>query len=63
MGKNGQYKISIEQRLTALEVKVDEIISNHIVHLEKKLDRLTLLVITTLISIIITFIAQYLQTQ
>ena len=34
---NGKYKISIESRLTSLEVKVNEIITNHLPHLEESI--------------------------
>lgn len=50
--KNGQYKLSIEQRLTRLETVVDEIKNNHLVHLEEKLDKLIWLVVASLVGVV-----------
>lgn len=37
---NGQYKLSIEGRITRLETLVNEIKTNHLFHIEKKIDSL-----------------------
>ena len=51
--ENGDYKLSIEQRLTRLETVVEEIKENHLKHLAEKLDRLMWLIITTLLGVVI----------
>ena len=57
--ENGEYKISIEQRLTTLEVTVDEIKNNHLAHIQDKLDKAYLLVVTTLITVVVAFVLNY----
>ena len=52
---NGNGKL-IEHRLTKLEVNVNEIKNNHLPHIERKVDWLIGLVITSLIAIIVSFI-------
>ena len=49
---NGKYKLGMEQRMTRLETIVDEIRKNHLVHIEGKIDKMTWLVITSLIGVI-----------
>ena len=44
---------SIKERLTALEVMVNEIAKNHLPHLETKMDRMSWLLVTTLVSALI----------
>lgn len=59
--KNGQYRVTIEHRITRLETDVSEIKDNHLPHLQKgieknndKIDKLLWLAITTLIGVVIT---------
>lgn len=59
--KNGQYKITVEHRITRLETDVSEIKDNHLPHLQKgidknndKIDKLLWLAVTTLIGVVIT---------
>ena len=54
--ENGQYKLSVEQRLTRLETVVDEIKNNHLVHLETKLNWAVGLLIANMGGIIVSFI-------
>jgi hypothetical protein len=61
MEKNGQYKIGIEARLTTLEVRVSELIDNHIPHLEAKMNRMMWLIVTTLVAIIINLMTAFLK--
>ena len=49
---NGRYKLSVEQRLTRLETIVDEIKNNHLVHIEAKIDKMTWLVVTSLVGVV-----------
>lgn len=51
---NGQYKLSIESRITRLETVVEEIKTNHLVHIERKLSWGVALLITTLVSVIVS---------
>ena len=39
--ENGNGRVKSEHRMTALEIKVDTILTNHLPHLEKKIDQLT----------------------
>ena len=52
MSKNGNYKISIESRMTSLEVKLEDLIKNHIPHLQTKIDRIQWLLVTNLLAVI-----------
>ena len=52
---NANYKLSIENRLTQLEVKLDDIINNHISHIQERLDRIQWLLIVTLIGVVVDF--------
>ncbi len=54
--KNNFTNKEIYERITRLEVKVEEIVKNHLPHLEGKVDRIGWLLVTTLISIIIGLI-------
>mgnify|MGYP001590451749 CR=1 FL=1 len=49
---NGNYKLNMEQRMTRLETIVDEIKKNHLVHIESKIDKMTWLVVTSLVGVI-----------
>ena len=42
-----QYKVETEQRLTKVETLLNEIIINHLPHIESKLDRLLWFLVTT----------------
>lgn len=56
---NGQYKVSIEQRLTRLETQLLEVVVNHLPHIEKKVDRLTWLLVTTLLGVVVDLILRF----
>ena len=43
----------IEHRLSGLEQSLSELISNHVPHLESKIDRAQWLLVSTLVSVII----------
>lgn len=58
---NGQYKLSVEQRLTRLETVVDEIKNNHLNHIETKVDRITWLLVVTCVGLVANFIANFLK--
>ena len=61
MKNNGiKDRIGIEQRLTCLETKVDEIMNNHIPHLEEKLDRIQWILVISLIGIVANLIEKFL---
>ena len=49
---NGKYKLGMEQRMTRLETIVGEIKDNHLVHIEGKIDKMSWLVITSLIGVV-----------
>ena len=51
-GNGIKYKLTVENRITAVETVLDEIRTNHLPHIEKKIDRITLLFITTLIALV-----------
>ena len=40
MPKNGNYKLEVEARLTKVETLLNELINNHIVHLNNRVDKL-----------------------
>jgi hypothetical protein len=50
--RNGDYKISVEKRLTCVETKLDEIMTNHLPHIQAKVDKIQWLLITNLITVI-----------
>lgn len=57
--KNNNGK-KIEHRLTALEVKMEQVIDNHLPHIEKKLDKLGTkfwAIIVLLITVLVTTLA------
>lgn len=60
---NGKYKISTESRLTSLEVKVNEIIINHIPHLEESIkkvdDRVWWVLGGVVLSIVIQIVLKF----
>ena len=58
--ENEDYKVSIEKRITCLEVKIEEILTNHLPHLSediKKLDDRTWWILASVILSIIIQIA------
>jgi len=59
--KNQDYRIGIESRLRTVEVKIDEIILNHIPHLQNKIDKIQWLLITNLIGLIFLLLQRYLK--
>jgi hypothetical protein len=54
--KNIDYKLDLEERLTCLETKVNEIMTNHLPHIEAKVDRIQWLLIVTLIGVVANLI-------
>ena len=52
MELNYKRTIEIENRITQLEVRVEDLIQNHIPHLEKKIDRIQWLLVTNLLAVI-----------
>jgi len=66
MPKNGQYKISIENRITTLEAnyielkdKIEEVVNNHLKHLADNVDKIQWLLITNLIAVIFLLLQKY----
>ena len=57
--KNGTYKISIEKRLTELEVKLEEIVGNHLPHIQSKVDRIEWLLIVTLVGVVANLLVKF----
>jgi len=57
MEENGSYKISIENRLTRLEVLMQDIATNYI-NTGAKVDRLVWLVVTTLVAVLANFLSR-----
>ena len=62
------YKIGTEKRLATLETsyislveKIDEIKDNHLAHLDAKVDKIQWLLVTTLITILVGFIFEFLR--
>lgn len=51
--KNGDYKISIEKRLTLLEAVIEEIKENHLPHIQAKVDRIEWLLVITLVGVVV----------
>ena len=45
------YEVSVENRLTRLETLLDEIKNNHLAHLEMKVDRITWILVTSLVAL------------
>lgn len=59
MKDNGiKDRLNIEQRLTRVETKLSEIMSNHIPHLEEKMDRILWLIVITLIGVVADLISR-----
>ena len=56
--ENGDYKLSIEQRMTKVETVLTEIKENHLPHLEVKVDRITWLLATTLIAVVLNLLTR-----
>ena len=56
---NSRYRISIESRMTRVETKLEEILVNHLPHLEAKVDKITWLIITTLVTVVIDLIVRF----
>jgi hypothetical protein len=54
--ENGKYKLGVEGRLTAVEVKLEEIKMNHLPHIEQKIDRIMWLLITGLFGIAVDLV-------
>lgn len=50
------YKLTMENRMTKVETTLGEIKNNHLPHIEQKVDRLTWLTVTTLITLLVGII-------
>lgn len=55
--------LAIERRLSTLEQKIDELGSNHIHHLTKKVDAIVWLLITTLTAIVVHAAGSWLNSK
>ena len=60
---NGKYKVNTEHRLTTVEQQLNTVLTNHLPHIQERVDKvdkkltwLLGLIVTTLISIVVTFI-------
>lgn len=51
-GNGYKDRLNIEKRLTCLETKMDEVMTNHLPHLSAKMDRIQWLLIVTLVGIV-----------
>ena len=61
MRDNGiKDRLGIEQRLTCVETKLAEIMTNHLPHIEDKLDKIQWLIIVTLIGLVTDLISKFL---
>ena len=54
--KNEEYKLDTTERITRLETKVDEILGNHLPHIQDKIDRIQWLLVTSLVGVIISLV-------
>jgi len=59
--ENGKYKLNIEQRITRVETIVDDIKTNHLVHMEEKIDKLTYLLVASLIGVVANLISNFIK--
>lgn len=48
-----ERNVEIENRLTSLETRLEDLITNHLPHLESKIDRIYWLLVTTMIALVI----------
>lgn len=48
-----ERNVEIENRLTSLETRLEDLITNHLPHLESKIDRIQWLLVTTMIALVI----------
>ena len=53
---NNNYKITIEQRITRLETKLDDLIDNHIHGMNKKLNWILVSFVAILVGVIVNLI-------
>lgn len=53
--------IEIENRLTSLETKIEEILLNHLPHLQSKVDKIQWLLISNLIALVFLLLNVYLK--
>lgn len=58
---NGKYKLTIEHRITKLEVAVEEMLENHLPHLQARVDKIQWLLLTTLAGVVTGLIMQILR--
>ena len=68
MEENGQYKLGIEARLTKVETKLDEVLSNHLPHIQDSIDSLNtklwvagVALVTNLVTLILLLIRTFLK--
>lgn len=54
--QNGEYKLSVEKRLTCVETLLDEIRTNHLPHLDAKLNYVLMTMVSLLIGLIIALV-------
>lgn len=48
-----QDRLSVENRITRVETKIEEMLTNHLPHIEAKVDRIHWILVTTLITLVI----------
>ena len=58
--KDTEYKLEQEKRMTRLETKLDEIMANHLPHLDSKLNWILGLFVSALITLIFLLLSKYL---
>ena len=56
-----EYRLNIESRLTCVETKLDEIMQNHLPHIQAKVDKIQWLLVTNLIAVIFLLAQQLLR--
>lgn len=55
-----ERNVEIENRLTSLETRLEDLITNHLPHLESKIDRIYWLLVTTMIALVINLANKFL---
>lgn len=66
--ENGKYKLGVESRLTAVEVKLDEVINNHLAHLSTDIEAINNklwwamgLAVTVLLGVVTDLILRFIK--
>lgn len=54
--ENGNYKISMEGRMSRVETTLEEIKTNHLPHIQAKVDKMMWLLVTSLAAALIELI-------